>query len=446
MRGNWLESLFSALVESARTALGNQVVGGGLVLGIMATLVAALRNVPSRLWALCKRQLIVSVEVMNSDPVYHWLSAWLDKQPFMSRVRDVTASVRKNIWGDTLASPGDDSGPRVTFTPAPGTHYFWYRGRLVLLTRERQESKERVNAFTPPPEKFILRMPGRRQAILHELIAEARAAATDTSESRVSVFVSSAHGGWRKVAHHTPRPLDSVILPAGLKENLVSDIEKFLEARDWYKARGVPWRRGYLFHGVPGSGKSSLVAALAGHCGLDLYIPNLTGSGMNDEALMSLMLDVPPKSFILFEEISDVVEGREIKNVKTGSDLNSSALTYGGLINALDGILSREGVLAVMTTNHVMKLDETLVRPGRVDVPVLFTYATAEQVERMFVHFFPGADRVSARNYAVRVAREKVTTADVQKHLLNYPDPALALAAAGECGAHISPAPAEAAA
>ncbi|HLM57800.1 MAG TPA: AAA family ATPase [Pyrinomonadaceae bacterium] len=432
-----IEAIFNQLEAAARNALGNQVIGTGVVLALMGALLASLRKVPGQSWALLKRQFIVSVEVMNNDPVYHWLSAWLDGQSFMSRVRDVTASVRKNVWGDTFTAPGETEGPKVTFTPAPGTHYFWYKGRLVLLTRERQESKERANAFTPPPEKFILRMPGRRQELLHELIADARKAATVASEARVSVFVSSTHGGWRRVSHHTPRPLETVILPAGLKDEIVEDIEKFLDSRDWYRARGVPWRRTWLFHGLPGTGKSSLVAALAGHFGVDLYMPNLTGSGMNDEALMSLMLEVPPKSFVLFEEISDVVEGREVKNVRTGSELTSSAITYGGLLNLLDGILTPEGVMVFMTTNQVIKLDESFVRPGRVDTPVLFTHAAAEQIGRMFLHFFPEAGGASARAYAEAVAGRRVTTADVQKHLLDCADPRRALETAEGCGAHI---------
>ncbi len=76
---------------------------------------------------------------MNSDPTFHWLNIWLDEQPFSRRVRDVTVSVRKNLWGDTINEAGPEGGPKVIMTPAPGTHWFWYRNRFVLLTRERRE-------------------------------------------------------------------------------------------------------------------------------------------------------------------------------------------------------------------------------------------------------------------------------------------------------------------
>jgi chaperone BCS1 len=47
----------------------------------------------------------------------------------------------------------------------------------------------------------------------------------------------------------------------------------------WYAERGIPYRRGYLLHGVPGSGKSSLIHALAGELGLDIYVVSLSTKG-----------------------------------------------------------------------------------------------------------------------------------------------------------------------
>lgn len=48
-------------------------------------------------------------------------------------------------------------------------------------------------------------------------------------------------------------------------------------------AHGIPWRRGYLFHGPPGSGKTSLVTALAGRLHKSIYVINLSSPAMNDE-------------------------------------------------------------------------------------------------------------------------------------------------------------------
>ena len=52
-----------------------------------------------------------------------------------------------------------------------------------------------------------------------------------------------------------PRPLESVILDEGMKEKIINDIKDFLGNSKWYQDMGIPYRRGYLFHGYPGSGK-----------------------------------------------------------------------------------------------------------------------------------------------------------------------------------------------
>lgn len=53
----------------------------------------------------------------------------------------------------------------------------------------------------------------------------------------------------------TQRPLESVLLEDGIKEKVIEDIEEFLKNAKWYRDMGIPYRRGYLFHGYPGSGK-----------------------------------------------------------------------------------------------------------------------------------------------------------------------------------------------
>lgn len=66
---------------------------------------------------------------------------------------------------------------------------------------------------------------------------------------------------------------------------------------------GVPWRRGYLLHGPPGSGKTSFIQALAGSLGYDIYIINLSLRGLADDKLALLMSQAPSQSIILIEDV-----------------------------------------------------------------------------------------------------------------------------------------------
>jgi hypothetical protein len=50
------------------------------------------------------------------------------------------------------------------------------------------------------------------------------------------------------------RPISSVILPDGMIEAIRDDAAEFLESEAWYTKMGVPYRRGYLLYGPPGTG------------------------------------------------------------------------------------------------------------------------------------------------------------------------------------------------
>ncbi len=59
-----------------------------------------------------------------------------------------------------------------------------------------------------------------------------------------------------------------------------------------------------------------------------------------------------------------------------------------GLLNAVDGVAAQEGRLLFMTTNHIERLSEALIRPGRVDVRLEFTHASRDQVYVFFLNFY----------------------------------------------------------
>ena len=87
--------------------------------------------------------------------------------------------------------------------------------------------------------------------------------------------------------------MSTVIMNEDEKTALLNDIEDFLHEKThgWYSRRGIPYRRGFLLHGPPGTGKSSLSLSIAGRFGLDVYIVNL--ASINDSSLGKLFSDLP---------------------------------------------------------------------------------------------------------------------------------------------------------
>jgi mitochondrial chaperone BCS1 len=238
--------------------------------------------------------------------------------------------------------------------------------------------------------------------------------------------------------------LNSIVLDDGIKEFLLEDARDFMNSKQWYAERGtsytpfitlasnrrilgIPFRRGYLLYGSPGSGKTSIIHSLAGELGIDIYIISLSKTGLDDSALNSLIASLPEECIAVMEDIDAAfthglardTTGMELENHRQGDpsrqdpensdpEDNSredqgqafgrslvggfpygvSRITLSGLLNALDGISAQEGRLLFATTNRYHKLDPALIRPGRMDVHVEFRLASRYQARQLYKRFY----------------------------------------------------------
>jgi mitochondrial chaperone BCS1 len=340
----------------------------------------------------------------------------------------------------------DDTDPiekpktRIVFQPTyDTTHTIFFRGHWLRVKRSRK--------LDTNSEVISISVIARNNNILKQLVLQAKKEYEAECVHRIQIYFADAHGSWRWTDSRAKRPLSSIVLNPGVKEMLVSDTKDFLRSEKWYADRGIPFRRGYLLYGVPGSGKSSLIHALAGYLQLDIYVVSLSASWISDSTLTSLMGRVPARCVVLLEDLDAAftrstsrededdtsnsnnhgsgngsgghgnsngnggIEGPHGHQDSSGgfssfygsqrrrnrgrggeylSDVNTLSLS--GLLNALDGVAASEGRLLFATTNHLDKLDEALRRPGRMDVWIEFKHASKWQAEALFRNFFPAAE------------------------------------------------------
>nr|VDD27918.1 unnamed protein product [Brassica oleracea] len=211
------------------------------------------------------------------------------------------------------------------------------------------------------------------------------------------------------------------------KEEIKSDLVKFSKSKDYYKKIGTAWKRGYLLFGPPGTGKSTMIAAMENFLEYDVYDLELT-TVMDNTQLRRLLIETSTKSIIVIEDIDcslnltgqrknkkeeededgDDKEAIEKKMMKNEGDKKESKVTLSGLLNFIDGLWSACGGerIIVFTTNFVDKLDPALIRKGRMDKHIEMSYCGFE------------AFKVLAKNYLDVVEEIKMTPADVGENLL----------------------------
>ncbi|KAJ3108656.1 hypothetical protein HDU97_000512 [Phlyctochytrium planicorne] len=420
----------------------NAFATGGLTLGLLGALAAGARYFGSYFFEILKRNITVSAEYDSRDEAYLWMMNYLSDHSISKKARRFSVATTVFKSGQLVGEDTSNDSialPPIYFLPSPGTHFFSFKNNILWLARERTklaggaESQNRL-------ERITIYSFGRSRKILEDLAVEARRKFVEKDKARTIIYSGDQYGNWRRSRSRPIRPLSTIVLDRTTKTDVLSDIKEFLSSEMWYSERGIPYRRGYLFHGYPGTGKTSFVTALAGELKLNIYVISLANKGLTDETLTELMVDTPNRCILLLEDIDAAFVAREPISNAASNNIQSMAhaaaiatnVTFSGLLNAIDGVAAQEGRILIMTTNHMEKLDAALIRPGRIDVKVNFDRATKEQIRDLFIQFYPHdpspsshaatSDKLTqlAELFAERIPDRELSMAAVQGFLMKH--------------------------
>ncbi|XP_066312203.1 AAA-ATPase At3g50940-like [Miscanthus floridulus] len=281
---------------------------------------------------------------------------------------------------------GAAGAEQITLAMRPGTAVVdVFRGAEVTwrLSSHGSSGRRRADGGGGAGEAFRLSFDGEHKdlvlgAYLPFVMARVEAMARDRRQAKV---YSNEWGMWRTVRLRNASTFATLAMDAALRQDVLDDLDRFLGQREYYERTGRAWKRGYLIHGPPGTGKSSLVAAISSHLHFDVYDLDLGAVRSNTE-LRKLLIRMKNRSILLIEDVDCASVAVLRREDDGGSDASSQQapkhhkVTLSGLLNMVDGLWSSSGHerILIFTTNHVDRLDPALIRPGRMDKHIHMGY------------------------------------------------------------------------
>ncbi len=229
----------------------------------------------------------------------------------------------------------------------------------LFQLKHKDEIYHLIGVFFRPPYgisgTYAIVGPSKEKVLALEALCAKKREEFDQKQTRTHIFLPRLH----KV-ERPKQSWDAIVLPEETKKVLQLNIDSFFKGPEAFKKAGVPYKRGILLAGQPGTGKTSII-----------------------KALMSQYKDIP---FYLFERTDDDVYGTDLRNMYEKASarkpavvviedidrmIGSGTLPLQDVLNVMDGVTTNDGVMTIATCNSEEKIDAALIeRPSRFDLVV----------------------------------------------------------------------------
>ena len=199
------------------------------------------------------------------------------------------------------------------------------------------------------------------------------------------------NSAWNKYKINCVKTYDNIFLEKNIKKNLNDYVSNMLFSDTIYVKLGIPQKIGFLFYGLPGTGKTSTIFALASKINADIYNLNLNVSRSHFINQVKL---IPDRSIVCINDIDTLKISQKRENNEDNNDNDKKRNTreekidLGFLLEILDGYCYFKKCIIIMTTNHINKLDPALIRSGRIDHKFEFKLASHYQIKEIIKYCY----------------------------------------------------------
>lgn len=386
-----MDTILSLYQQFIALTKSNPVIAGVVSLWGLTVVTFLLLRVPKWIFFFLKREFTTSLEMNNTH-------IGTNLETFNNFLRWHSANYCAR-FSRSLSLNGSYSDKEESVVGiGNGRHYLWYKRRFFWLTRQQVQQTGGYNVYF----EININMIGRDRQRIFDLIEEFR---FKHEPGRVGVYTFEKE--WARLTDVPKRRLETVILEKVTKQKLIDVITDFKSSREWYEERGLPFKLTMMFHGVPGTGKSSLIKALASHFEMHLCVLNL--STMSDWGFQRALSTAPANSIVVIEDCdsasatktrSSLIPMLNVSDTLTDNNTRelggqllekpASCLTLSGILNSLDGVVALDGTIVILTSNVLNDIDPAILRPGRVDRIVELKHLDNPEVHDYIQLMFPG--------------------------------------------------------
>lgn len=195
---------------------------------------------------------------------------------------------------------------------------------------------------------------------------------------------------WSLLGAAPKRKLSSVIINKTAKAEIIETIDKFLNNKQWYVDRGIPYKLTILLYGPPGTGKTSIIKAVAHEYDREIAMLNI--STMTNLTFAAAFYSAPKNSIITLEDIESCKGAQtRAQKVEDEKPVDSDEVSIVTILNTLDGLKELSGEIIFITTNIADKLSKALTRPGRVDKKIFIPAFTDVEIKEYITMMYPDA-------------------------------------------------------
>lgn len=363
---------------------GNQMIAGAITLALSGMVGFMFTRLPSMIMHFIKVQFVTSLTLNNTD--------WAKRTTFIKVTTFLHSKTTERGSRSLSFESGYIDGENVTaVTVGYGNHFFWYRGRLMWLNKSKLDSSGSENM----KEEITIKVLGRKHDIFHQLLAD------NTPDKKhnmltVSVFEDKE---WRVQTKIPKTGLDKLALNPETRAEFINDFDYFISNEETYTKLNLPYKMTIALHGLSGSGKTSVIRALASDYNMNVCLLPLVS--MTDASFYHAVTTAPKNSIIVIEDFDSCTAVSKRSGI-TGdsnpppsdkpSDMEEISAMLGislsGILNTLDGIASLHGNIIFMTTNCISKVDPALLRSGRIDKVMELPIISKTTVKDYFIGLY----------------------------------------------------------